>query len=136
MLTSMCFTKPPTHARGVTIHAKSDLCSCPLEIARCSLLCQADCLEYTAIQIDDLKKKKKKILPFAQLSCYDFPLDSYLYSYAQHSTVMHSLPQSILSQPNLILTHPLVPPDICLFLLDYITPTYSLLMTHQYIYKP
>ena len=61
---------------------------------------------------------------------YDFPLDSYLYSHAQHSTIMRSLPQSILSQPNLILTHPLVPSDLCLFLLDYTTSTYSLLMTH------
>ena len=108
--------------------------------------------------------------------CYDFPLDSYLYSYAQpstvmgslpqswtafhshgqhstvmwsipqscaafhshvqHSTVMCSLPQWILSQPNLILTHPLVPPDLCLFLLDYTTPAYSLLITHWYLYKP
>jgi len=45
-------------------------------------------------------------------------------------TVMHSLPQWILSQPNLILTHPLVLPDLCLFLLNYTTPAYSLLMTH------
>jgi len=50
-------------------------------------------------------------------------------------TVMRSIPQSILSQPNLILTHPLVPPDLCLFLLDYMTPAYSLLMTHWYLYK-
>ena len=52
------------------------------------------------------------------------------HSHAQHSTVMCSLPQWILSQPNLILTHLLVPPDLCLFLLDYTTPAYSLLMTH------
>jgi len=64
------------------------------------------------------------------IECYDFPLDSYLYSHAQPSTVICSLPQWILSQPNLILTHPLVPPDLCLFLLDYTTPAYSLLMTH------
>ena len=49
---------------------------------------------------------------------------------------MHSLPQLILSQPNLILTHLLVPSDLCLFLLDYMTLAYSLLMTHQYLYKP
>jgi len=38
--------------------------------------------------------------------------------------------------PNLILTHPLVLSDLCLFLLDYTTPAYSLLITHWYLYKP
>jgi len=51
-------------------------------------------------------------------------------------TVMNSIPQSILSQPNLILTHLLVLSDPCLFLLDYTTPAYSLPMTNWYLYKP
>ena len=68
--------------------------------------------------------------PQNELYCYDFPLDLYLYSYAQHSAVLHSTLQLILSQLNLIFTHPFVPSDLCLFQLDYTAPTYLLLITH------
>ena len=50
-------------------------------------------------------------------------------------TVMRSLLQSTLSQLNLILTHPLVPPDLWLSLLDYMISAYLLSLTYQYLYK-